>query len=167
MENIWAPWRLEYIEAVDHDQGCFFCRYIESKKNDKKNFVLFRSKHTFCLMNLFPYSNGHLMVAPYKHTGTFDALKENELADILISTRVAKQILKKSLKADGFNIGMNIGRVAGAGVEHHLHLHIVPRWHGDTNFMPVIGQTKVIPEAIQKTYQKLKKMYDSTIFSLV
>lgn len=108
-------------------------------------------------MNLFPYANGHVMVAPNKHCNSLDALKENELADILVATRKAKRILKKALKADGYNIGMNVGRVAGAGVEHHLHLHVVPRWHGDTNFMPVIGQTKVIPEAIQKTYEKLKR----------
>lgn len=156
MQTIWAPWRLKYIESVGKDEGCFFCHHQKSKK-DKKNLVLFRGKHTFCLMNLFPYSNGHLMIAPYKHTGTLETLKETELADILVSTRKAKRILKKTLKADGFNIGMNIGRVAGAGVEHHVHLHIVPRWHGDTNFMPVIGLTKVIPEAIQKTYEKLKR----------
>lgn len=162
MQNIWAPWRLQYIESVGKEEGCFFCHHYKSK-NDKKNFVLFRTKHTICLMNLFPYSNGHLMIAPIKHTGTLDTLKEVELADIFISTRKAKRILKKALLADGFNIGMNIGRVAGAGVEHHVHLHLVPRWHGDTNFMPVIGQTKVIPEAIKKTYEKLKKSSKSVL----
>lgn len=156
MQTIWAPWRLKYIQSVGKEEGCFFCHHIRSK-NDKKNFVLFRAKHTFCLLNLFPYSNGHLMVAPYKHTGSLENLTERELADILISTRKAKRILKHALKAEGFNIGMNIGRVAGAGVDHHVHLHIVPRWHGDTNFMPIIAETKVIPEAIEKTYEKLKR----------
>lgn len=156
MQTIWAPWRLKYIQMVGKEEGCFFCHHSRSK-NDKKNFVLFRAKHTFCLLNLFPYSNGHVMVAPYKHTGSLENLTERELADILISTRKAKRILKHALKAEGFNIGMNIGRVAGAGVDHHVHLHIVPRWHGDTNFMPIIAGTKVIPEAIEKTYEKLKR----------
>jgi len=162
MQNIWAPWRLKYIKSIGKDVGCFFCEYLRSK-NDKKNFVLFRRKHTFCLLNLFPYANGHLMVAPYKHTGSLDNLSEKELADILISTRLGKRILKKALDPIGFNIGMNIGRVAGAGVDHHVHLHIVPRWHGDMNYMPLIAETKVIPEAIEKTYEKLKRAAKSVL----
>lgn len=162
MQHIWAPWRLQYIQSVGKEEGCFFCHHLKSKQ-DKKNLVLFRTKHSFCVLNLFPYSNGHLMVAPRKHTGTLDTLTEKELADILITTRLGKRILKKALNADGFNIGMNIGRVAGAGVEHHVHLHIVPRWHGDTNYMPVIAGTKVIPEAIEKTYEKLKRFAKSVL----
>ncbi len=160
MDNLWAPWRLQYVESIDQDEGCFFCHHSISK-NDKKNLLLHRGKHTFCVMNLFPYSNGHVMIVPYKHVGSLDGLKESELADMMVTTRKMKRLLKKTLKADGFNIGMNIGRVAGAGVEHHVHMHIVPRWSGDTNFMPVLGNTKVIPEAIQTTYSKLKKVHDS------
>jgi ATP adenylyltransferase len=158
VENLWTPWRIEYIEKHKDDE-CFFCKYIK-EDDDKKNKVLFRSKYSFIVMNIFPYNSGHLMVAPYRHTGNFLEIKEEELSDIMRLTQICVAVLKEVLNPEGFNIGINIGRVAGAGVEGHIHIHIVPRWNGDTNFMPVLADVKTIPEHIERTYERLKPFFD-------
>ena len=158
MENLWTPWRIKYIED-QRDDGCFFCKYIQ-EEDDKENKVLYRSQFSFVVMNIYPYNSGHLMVVPYKHTGDVSELSEESLGDMMFLMRSCVSVLKKMLKPDGFNIGMNIGKVAGAGVKDHIHLHIVPRWNGDTNFMPVLADIKTIPEHIEETYDRLKPLFE-------
>ena len=154
MENIWAPWRDKFIYIRKHKK-CIFC--IEnSARQDKLNLILERSEYSFSMMNKFPYNNGHLMVAPYRHVRELYALKDAEITDIMKLTAKTTKILKNCLMPHGFNIGINIGKVSGAGFPGHIHIHIVPRWQGDTNFMPVTGGTKVISESIEKLYGRLK-----------
>jgi len=155
MKTIFAPWRMKFITGKKQ-KGCLFCRKICSK-NDKKNLVLYRGRTTFIVLNLYPYSNGHLMVAPKKHKGNFSKLTDNEMLELFKLVNLSTKILKKVSKPQGFNIGINLGRPAGAGIPGHLHIHIVPRWSGDTNFMSNIAEVKIIPEALTKTYEKLKK----------
>jgi ATP adenylyltransferase len=158
MEKLWAPWRMQYIQAaVKHTagEGCIFCTKPQAAE-DARNLILLRDKTCFALMNLFPYNPGHLMVAPYKHTGELNDLTETELSDLMLLTRRCRQLLINVLSPQAFNIGLNLGLTAGAGIADHLHVHIVPRWNGDTNFMPVLGETKVIPEALEPMYQRLK-----------
>lgn len=162
MKVLWAPWRLRYIEQARTPQACIFCQKAKEKR-DIENFILRRGKTCFTIMNLYPYANGHLMVAPYKHTPEFADLTDIESLELLHSVRQSITILKRSLKPEGFNVGLNVGKVAGAGVEDHIHFHIVPRWLGDTNFMPVLGEVKVIPEHIETTFRKLKRELRSEI----
>ncbi len=154
MNLLWAPWRAKFVKSRKH-KSCIFCSKIKSK-NDKKNLVLYRSKYNFVMLNLYPYTNAHLMVAPYRHVGDLEVLSKDELYELFDLVRKMVKVLKKIYKIDGCNIGINLGRAAGAGVEKHLHVHIVPRWFGDTNFMPVVSDTKVISESLQKTYKILK-----------
>ncbi|MEA1965243.1 MAG: HIT domain-containing protein [Candidatus Aerophobetes bacterium] len=155
MGRLWAPWRIEYIMG-EKNRECIFCQKPKEHK-DEKNFILLRGKKCMAMLNIFPYNNGHLLIAPYRHIGSIEELSKEESEELMsILTQMVK-LLKKVLHPAGFNIGMNLGRVAGAGIEDHLHIHIVPRWRGDSNFMPVISETKVISEALQKTYQKLKE----------
>jgi len=155
MEHLWAPWRIGYILG-EKEAGCFFCRKSQ-ESDDPKNYIIIRERNCFALLNTYPYNAGHLMVAPYKHTGELDDLSDQELSDIVLLTRRCKQMLSKAIKPDGFNIGLNLGRSAGAGVLDHVHLHIVPRWTGDTNYMPVIADTHVVPEALDEMYKTLRK----------
>jgi ATP adenylyltransferase len=135
---------------------CLFCKVIKEKK-DSKNFIIERGKFSFVILNKFPYSNGHIMIVPYKHTSDLEELDLESLTEIMSFAQKYIKILKLKMKPDGFNLGFNIGKVAGAGIEDHIHLHIVPRWNGDTNFMPVLSNTKVIPESLENVYKKLKK----------
>lgn len=157
MQILWAPWRLKYIKAPK-EKGCFLCKYIKSK-NDKKNLILYRGKTAFIILNRYPYNSGHLMVAPVKHSSDFSQLTDNEQLELIKLTSKAISVLKKSLSPTGFNIGVNLGRVAGAGLEDHLHFHIVPRWNGDTNFMPTTSSTKVMPQLLEETYTALRKFF--------
>ena len=156
MKVLWAPWRLRYIEQARIPQECIFCQKAKEKR-DFENFILQRGKTCFTIMNLFPYANGHLMVAPYKHTPKFEDLTDIESLELLKTVSQSMRILKRGLRPEGFNIGLNLGKVAGAGVEDHIHFHIVPRWLGDSNFMPVLGEVKIIPEHIETTFRKLKR----------
>jgi len=159
MERLWAPWRIKYIKKVipiKKPEECIFCDAIKAT-NDREKLVLYRGVSAFVMLNLFPYNNGHLMIAPYRHVATLDDLKDEEGIDLWRLTRYSLKLLRVALSPDGFNIGINIGRVAGAGVETHVHVHVVPRWCGDTNFMPIIGNVKVIPEGIYETYDFLMK----------
>ena len=153
MELIWAPWRMKYINQ-DKSGDCIFCTLPKSS-NDKKNFILFRGKSSFIVMNIFPYNNGHLMVSPYRHLACITALSKEESLEITELTKSCISILRDLSTPDGFNIGLNLGKSAGAGYDEHIHNHIVPRWTGDTNFMPVLAETKVQPEHLQKSYEKL------------
>jgi ATP adenylyltransferase len=160
MKQLWAPWRMEYInqEKTETSKSCIFCSRI-AQRRDKKNLIVFRGDLAFIIMNRFPYNNGHLMVVPYRHTGDLPQLKKDEKADLFQLLQLSVKVLETVMKPQGYNIGMNLGRVAGAGVEDHLHFHIVPRWNGDTNFMPVLAGTKVISEALERSYQKLQAAF--------
>ena len=152
MKILWAPWRIKYI--LGKKEGCIFCDKVKENK-DKENYVLLRGKTAFAMLNTFPYNNGHLMVAPYKHVPDFDDLDESELGELMRLVKKCTQVLKKALKPQGFNIGANVGKAAGAGVEGHIHIHVVPRWGGDTNFIYTVGETKIIPETLDDTFNKL------------
>jgi len=155
MRKIWAPWRVEYIRS-EKAKECIFCQKPAENK-DTLNYVLFRGKTSFVILNNYPYNPGHLMVAPFRHLASLDDLTDEELFEHFDLVRQSARAIKEAYKPEGFNIGMNLGRVAGAGVEGHVHTHIVPRWNGDTNFMPVLSDTKVLPEALASTYAQLKK----------
>lgn len=160
MDRLWAPWRSKYIESFsnenpDEKKECLFCEKAASTE-DEKNLILYRSKHCYIIMNLFPYNSGHIMVVPYKHTPNFSDLSDDEMVDIMKIIKRGISALEIALKPHGFNIGANLGKVSGAGIADHIHFHIVPRWNGDTNFMPVISETKVISEFLSDTYRKIK-----------
>ncbi len=163
MENLWAPWRLGYIlgegEKVD---GCVFCVFPQ-QDDDVKHRILYRGKHSFVIMNAFPYTNGHLLVVPYRHLSDYLALSDEESLEMMQLSQKCCKALKGVCNPNGFNLGMNLGTVAGAGIADHLHLHIVPRWQGDTNFMPVFAEVKVIPEDLDTTYKKLKVEFDKDV----
>jgi len=163
MERLWTPWRMAYIRdevrGGDKDKdGCIFCD-LPARGDDQRNHILARGRHTFVILNAFPYNPGHLMVAPFRHLGDFAALSTDELAETMAFTRTAIRALEESSNAHGFNLGMNLGTVAGAGIADHLHMHLVPRWGGDTNFMPVVGQTKVLPELLAETWERLRPWF--------
>ena len=153
MEHLWAPWRIEYIKKAD-EVGCIFCQK-PAEESDASNYILYRGQKNFIIMNSYPYSPGHLMIAPYRHVANLDELTDEELCEHYELVRCSVTVLRKVFKPDGFNIGMNLGRVAGAGIDKHIHSHIVPRWAGDTNFMPVIANTNVVNEALSESYKKL------------
>ena len=154
MEQIWAPWRIKYI-LMDKSKGCFLC---ENPKQDNNalNYILYRGKKNFVIMNIYPYNPGHLMVAPYRHVASLEGLTREELHEHSEIVSRSVKVLRETFDPHGFNIGINIGKVAGAGVEGHVHTHIVPRWQGDTNFMPVVSDTKIVSEALEETYKKLE-----------
>lgn len=153
MEQIWAPWRMEFImQGGTH--GCFLCQKSQ-EDNDRVNLILFRGKLNFILLNAYPYNPGHLMVTPYRHVGDLLDTEEEELKEHFELVKMSVKLLTSVIKPTAFNIGMNLGRVAGAGLADHIHTHIVPRWQGDTNFMPVVADTKVLSEGLEDTYRKL------------
>lgn len=155
MKRIWAPWRMKYI-LQPKQKGCLFCLKAK-EKNDRKHYILYRGDRSFCIMNLYPYNNGHLMVAPYRHVRSLESLTDQEICDMLLVAKKGVKALKRAFKPEGFNMGINIGRIAGAGVVGHLHMHIVPRWKGDTNFMPILSDTKLVSQGLNKTYDTLKE----------
>jgi ATP adenylyltransferase len=156
VERLYTPWRSAYVTSADTIPGCFLCE--KPRENaDERNLILVRRKRVYALLNLFPYNTGHVMVAPYAHTGDLLALDEETSADLMALTRTMLAALRDEYHPDGFNTGMNLGRPAGAGVPDHLHMHIVPRWAGDTNFMPVLAETKILPESLEQTYTRLKR----------
>lgn len=154
-EILWAPWRMEYILG-EKESGCIFCTRI-NQDSDKENLILLRGGNNFVIMNKYPYNNGHLMVVPNRHTSEFDSLSDPEKLEMMNLVSKSMNVLKKTVNPDGFNVGMNIGKIAGAGIDDHLHFHIVPRWAADTNFMPVVGQTKIISEDLGETWERLKE----------
>ncbi|MCH8805093.1 MAG: HIT domain-containing protein [Planctomycetes bacterium] len=150
-KGIWAPWRMEYIEQLaDKPDGCFLCRYRDAPGDDANNHVLWRSERTLTLLNRFPYSNGHVLVAPTAHVAEPEDLPDEDSCELMRVLCDAKRVLQIAVEAHGFNIGINLGRCAGAGLPGHLHWHVVPRWNGDTNFMPVLAGDKVIPQALEQ-----------------
>jgi ATP adenylyltransferase len=163
MDRIWAPWRMEYISSttVKGEKKCFLC--IEGR-DDEELLVVGRRGTAFVIMNRFPYTNGHIMVVPIRHTGLLEGLTGQEMMDMMGLVQVMTTIYKEEFKVDGINIGINVGRAAGAGLEEHIHIHMVPRWFGDGNFMAVVGETRVISEHIEATYKKLKRKFVEKVF---
>lgn len=161
MQQLWAPWRLQYVINTGEDEGCIFCTKPK-QDTDRDNLILYRSNHAFIIMNLYPYNNGHLMIVPYQHAQDLDGLADDLLTELITLTRKAQNIMKQVFAAQGFNIGINVGKAAGAGIDEHIHIHIVPRWAGDTNFMPVLGDIKVIPQHIWAAYDLLLPFFRET-----
>ena len=160
-ERLWAPWRLEYIASATQEPAtpkpsseCFICQGL-ADTNDRTHLIAHRTSHSVVVLNKFPYNNGHLLVAPQAHLATLDELSDEVLLDLQLTVRHMMQQITKIMKPDGYNVGLNLGRVAGAGLPGHLHWHIVPRWNGDTNFMPVLAQTKVISQSLEAFYDLL------------
>ena len=160
---LWAPWRIEYIANTSKNEGCIFCEKSKESE-DLKNLIVHRGKTGFVIMNRYPYNNGHLLIVPYQHTAEMSALTADERLELFGLLEQSQNVLREAMRPQGFNIGMNVGRLAGAGITEHLHFHVVPRWGGDTNFMPIVGHTKVISEALEKTCERLthhfKKMHE-------
>ncbi|MCK5306246.1 MAG: HIT domain-containing protein [Candidatus Omnitrophica bacterium] len=154
MEKLWAPWRAKYAKSKK-TKGCIFCLKPKSKSGNKE-YIVTKGRYVFSMLNIYPYNNGHIMVAPYRHIQDLDGLDKEEALELMEMINKSINLLKAVLKPSAFNIGINIGSIAGAGYAEHLHVHIVPRWQGDTNFMPIIAKTKVVPEALDELYKRLK-----------
>ena len=159
--RIWAPWRLAYVKdaSKDIEEDCIFCAKPATEDEDEANLIVHRGERCFVILNLFPYTNGHLMVAPFEHIGRLQNLPAETVAEMMDLAQRAMARLEQAYEPHGFNVGFNQGRVAGAGVEHHIHMHVVPRWGGDTNFMPVIADTKVMPQTLEQSYEALKEAF--------
>ncbi len=161
METLWAPWRMQYIapktpQATEKEHECIFCAQPAAHR-DVEYHILYRSERCYMMLNLYPYNNGHLMIAPYQHVGSIEKLDSATLSELMEQAQLALKALRYAMKPDGFNMGINEGKVAGAGYAEHMHLHVVPRWNGDTNFMPVLADVKVMPEHLDVVYEQLKE----------
>jgi ATP adenylyltransferase len=151
MDRLWAPWRIKYVQHK-RQKKCIFCRAAQS---GKKEYVIYKTPYSIAMLNIFPYNNGHLMVAPLRHIKDISELKQKEASDMFRILQRCRKLLDKVLKPDGYNMGINISREAGAGIDRHIHIHIVPRWRGDTNFMPVVFKTKVVSQSLEELYTQL------------
>lgn len=158
MDYLWSPWRYRYVSSGVPESGCLFCRIAESAR-DEENLVVYRAERNFVLLNKFPYTSGHLMIAPYAHVPTLSACGPQELGEMIALAARAEGALRAAYKPDGFNVGINIGRSAGAGIAEHIHMHVVPRWHGDASFMTTAGETRILPELLETTLAKLKPLF--------
>ena len=154
MDRLWTPWRFDYIRSVDKETSCVFCRIVK-ETCDKQNLVLFRGNHSYIVMNLYPYTSGHLLIVTNRHITFLRDATQEELAEIIRLCRHCETALRHEFHPQGYNMGFNLGRAAGAGVEHHLHMHVLPRWTGDSNFVSVIGETRILPEELPDTYRRL------------
>ena len=157
-KNLWAPWRLKYIRSLSKTNECFFCHNLANPQDDAENFVLWRTPCTIVIFNRYPYNNGHLLVAPIRHIADLEKASDEEMNELLRVVRDVQKILTLAVNPKGFNIGINIGRCAGAGIPEHLHIHVVPRWEGDTNFMSVCTDTKIISQSLTELYKELKEV---------
>jgi ATP adenylyltransferase len=158
MDRLWAPWRAKYIRAIKTNK-CIFCESVKTKNG----YVIRRTRHSISMLNIFPYNNGHMMIAPLRHIGEISHLKKVEVLDLFETLDYSKGLLNKVLKPDGYNIGINISTISGAGIPGHLHIHLVPRWRGDTNFMPVLFDTKIISQSLDELYKQLRKIVKNTL----
>jgi ATP adenylyltransferase len=161
MQHLWTPWRMEYILS-DKQAGCVFCDMMEVQ-DDREILVLHRSELGFLVLNKYPYNNGHLMAVPCRHVDTLEDLSSEELAELMTLVTLGMRALRRALRPEGFNIGGNIGKVAGAGVKDHVHLHVVPRWAGDTNFMPIFAEVRVIPQTLSETYEQVRVALEAIV----
>ncbi len=160
MDRLWSPWRYRYVSTAGPENECIFCAKSEAAE-DHKNFIVYRGKHNFVLLNIYPYSSGHLMVAPYRHVARLQDVEPAAMSELAEITQMAESRLRSTYNAPGYNIGMNIGESAGAGIAGHLHMHVLPRWPGDANFMTTIAETRVLPEDLTVTYGKLLAAFRS------
>jgi len=158
MDRLWTPWRFEYLRKADQESTCVFCRILE-ESDDAANLVLFRGRNLFLILNLFPYTSGHLLIAVNRHIASLSEARPEELHAMIELARRCEEALRREYHPSGYNMGFNLGRAAGAGVEHHLHMHIVPRWIGDSNFVSVVGETRVLPEELPTTFQRLQPYF--------
>ena len=165
MKQLWAPWRIDYILSAKESK-CIFCSIQENKENDEENLVLYRGEFTYIVMNKYPYNSGHLLIIPYRHIHDVLEVNPQEYQEIWYMQNLSVQILRKGLNAQGCNIGINLGSVAGAGIESHLHIHVVPRWANDSSFLPVLADVRVIPEHLRSTYQKLLQAIKEAICAI-
>jgi len=163
VDRLWSPWRYEYIASGDaansESSGCIFCKLRDDPDKDKANFVIHRASHNFIVLNIYPYISGHLLIVPYQHIGELDAATKETTDELMDLTKRSQTALRDAYQPTGFNIGMNLGRSAGAGIVDHIHIHILPRWTGDTNFMSTVGNMRVIPEDLSTTYEKLRTRF--------
>lgn len=159
-KNLWAPWRMEYIRSLNKPDGCFLCDYVQNPQNDSDNFVLWRAKRSFVVFNRYPYNNGHMLICPNRHLADLSEATDEEMAELMKLVREIQKVLTTAIRPQGFNVGMNFGRCAGAGLPGHLHIHIVPRWNGDTNYMAVCGGTDVISQGLRDLYDQLRRISD-------
>lgn len=162
MKRLWAPWRAPYILGTK-EKGCLLCR-VSQENRDEENYVVWRGELGYVMLNRYPYNAGHLMIVPYRHEGALENLQAKESLELIQLAQRSIVALKESMKPQGFNLGINLGSVAGAGIGEHLHLHIVPRWRGDTNFMPVLTSTKVVSQALEETHRTLKAAFETVSF---
>jgi ATP adenylyltransferase len=162
-DRIWAPWRLDYVKdaSKDSEDECIFCGK-PAEGDDEANLIVHRGESCFVILNKYPYTNGHLMVAPYDHVGSLPEIDRDTIAEMMSLAQEAMTILERTYSPHGYNVGFNQGRVAGAGVEHHIHMHVVPRWGGDTNFMPVLADTRVMPQTLEQSYEALAGSFGGT-----
>ena len=162
MERLWSPWRAKYLASADDPQaeGCVFCHVARDEANDETNFVVYRAQHAFVVLNLYPYISGHLLIIPYLHTGEFDSLSKEISDEMMDLAKRSQTALREVYKPQGFNMGMNLGKAAGAGIVDHVHIHMLPRWGGDTNFMTTVGEARVLPEDLPTTYSKLRAKFN-------
>lgn len=159
MRRLWTPWRMSYIKSAERMSECFLCEALS--KSDSEALIVHRSGRVFVILNAYPYNTGHVMVAPYRHVADLEGLDGEESVDLLETVKRSIRALKSEYTPQGFNVGINLGRVSGAGLESHVHVHIVPRWSGDTNFMPIVGGAKVLPEDLGTTWSRLRKAFES------
>lgn len=172
LEHLWAGWRAEYVASVsgeaephpggsDAPEACVFCRILASSESDEERHLVYAGERTVVLLNAYPYASGHLLVLPLRHVGDLSALGPEEAAELFDTARLAVQALQSAYQPDGLNLGANLGKAAGAGIPDHLHLHVVPRWHGDTNFMTTVAGTRVLPEALETSWSKVRAAWPS------
>jgi ATP adenylyltransferase len=158
MDYLWSPWRYRYVTKEQPADGCVFCRKA-AEHRDAENLILYRSAHNFVLLNLYPYTTGHLMVVPYQHVATLEEAPLDAVREMMELGRMAEMCLRKVYRPGGLNLGLNIGQAAGAGIAEHLHLHVLPRWPGDVNFMTTVSETRVLPEDLNVTYERLAEAF--------
>lgn len=162
MDRLWSPWRYQYVSRATPGDACIFCQKPAEQK-DRENYILYRGEHAFVLLNLFPYTSGHLMIAPYRHVARMGEADEEALIEMIKLTAQAERALTEVYRPQGLNIGMNLGECAGAGIAGHIHIHALPRWTGDANFMTTVGETRVLPEDLDSTYERLLPAFRRTL----
>jgi ATP adenylyltransferase len=160
MEHLWTPWRSTYMKASRDPTRCIFCDALASSHEDEKNLVVYRGQQNFIILNRYPYTSGHLMIAPYAHVSRLHDATQETLHESANLTRLAETVIEQAYHPDGLNLGMNLGRAAGAGIADHIHMHMLPRWNGDSNFMSSVAETRIIPESLTETYSKLKRGFE-------
>jgi len=159
MDYLWSPWRYQYVQKANRTGGCIFCEKAASQ-NDERNFVVYRGRHNFILLNLYPYTTGHLMVVPFEHVDSLEAATGSALEEMMLLAQASQRHLRETYHAPGYNLGMNLGESAGAGIAGHIHLHVLPRWPGDTSFITTVAETRVLPEDLPETWKRLKEAFE-------